>query len=123
MKYLAIVLLLCSCTKAPSREPAGMGADKVVHFGGSAALTTGLYLTMTAFTGREHELRMPSLISACLFGAAYGVALEVMDANGGRLDRGDLAANALGIVTAGALIYLLDVRSVKPAPGGIAIEF
>lgn len=97
----------------------GIGGDKYLHFGVSAALTGGFYLTMTALTGRDVEGRLPILIGSSVMAFSFGLAKEVMDmgdapkGSNRQLDGGDLAANVAGIVTTATAIYFLDIHGKK----------
>ena len=118
MKYLLLLAILLA---APIK--AEIGADKFAHIGTSAAINGMVYLTMSAFTGREQEQKLPSLIGASIFTFSLGLAFKVMDAQNGYIDGGDMLANGIGIVTSATLIYLLDIKSIHPHPKGVAIDF
>ena len=105
-----------------------VGNDKLLHAGTSAVLTTAVYFTMSAFTGREQQLKVPALIGSSILVLAIGLGAEVIDAGerpkGQRyLDGSDLAANAIGVGVAAGLIYLLDARTVTAHPKGVAFRF
>lgn len=122
MKALLLALLLCSASQAE------IGGDKFLHAGTSAVLTTAVYFTMSAFTGREQQLKVPALIGSSILVLAVGLGAEVIDAGerpvGQRhLDGGDLAANAIGVGIAAGLIYLLDARTITAHPKGVAFRF
>lgn len=122
MKHLFALMLLCTPCVAE------IGADKAAHVATSAVLTTAAYFTMSAFTGREQQLKLPALIGSSILVFAVGLGAEVIDAGerpaGQRyLDGGDLAANAIGVGIAAGLIYLLDARTVIVHSKGIAFRF
>lgn len=124
MKTLLLTLLLLASNQCYSE----IGSDKLAHFGVSAGLTTAMYFTMSAFTGREQELKLPALIGSSIFAFGLGLGMEVIDAGerpvGQRyLDGGDLAANAIGVGVAAGLIYLLDARTISVHPRGVAFRF
>jgi len=106
VKFKVIALILLHQTQAMA-----LGNDKLAHVAVSAGLTTALYLTMSAFTGRENKTKKAALLSAIAMGLAVGLAKESVDSmvRGDRhIDSGDMAANALGVGLAAAGIVLLD---------------
>lgn len=122
MKALLLALLLCSASQAE------IGGDKLLHAGTSAVLTTAVYFTMSAFTGRDQQLKLPALIGSSILVLAVGLGSEVVDAGerppGQRyLDGGDMAANIVGVGVAAGLIYLLDAGAVEMHPKGVAFRF
>jgi hypothetical protein len=121
MKSFVVCILFFQCTWAYAVEP-----DKVAHVVASAAITSALYLAMSAITGRSKQVRKESIVAASAFALAAGLAKETVDSmdNGNRrIDGGDMAANLLGIGVAVGTIYLLDIHNVKATPKGIAVGF
>jgi len=103
-KVFALILLL------PNKAMA-LDGDKVAHIAVSAGMTTALYLTMSALTGRTKKVKKESLVAAVAFSLAVGLAKEAVDSmerRDRRIDAGDMAANALGVGLATAGIVLLD---------------
>ncbi len=86
-------------------------SNAAVHVAASAGLTAGLYLVMSAFTGREKKLKEQSLWSAAAFAVATGVAKECMDSmsrGDRRIDRGDITANLAGVAAASVGVIAID---------------
>lgn len=126
--FRILVLALLAAFFASNLAKAEIGGDKFLHAGTSAALTTAVYFTMSAFTGREQQLKVPALIGSSILVLAVGLGGEVIDAGerpaGQRyLDGGDMAANAIGVGVAAGLIYLLDARTIEVHPRGVAFRF
>lgn len=125
-KYMLVVwavaffiVLFCMPAKAAD-------SNTPLHIGYSAGITTALYFSLSAFTGREQECKGPSLLGAAVFTLGLGLAKEIIDGmiRGDRhLDSGDLQADLIGVAAATAVIYFLDIHGAKPAPGGIAFQF
>lgn len=123
---LAFALILAMCKAAKGETFDG---NTPLHVGVAGALTGGLYLTFSAFTGRREEAKVPSLVSAMVFAGAGCFLSELTDTDhtpGHRLDGGDLAADALGIVLMGTIIYFVDIHGgavkARPHPRGVAFE-
>lgn len=122
MRWIFIAATLATFSHAE------IGSDKIAHVGVSGAIVTGVYFTMSAFTGRDPETKLPALIGATVMGMAVGLAGELMDAGerpaGQRyIDGGDMAANLVGVGLAAGLIYFLDVKGATPTPQGVAFRF
>lgn len=118
---LLLIALLASAPVAAAPD-----SNTPLHVGVSMALVTGLYFTMSGFTGRDVNTRRPALLGAASFSLALGFAKETVDAmerRDKRIDMEDMAANALGVGIATGLIYFLDIHNVRPHPNGIAMEF
>lgn len=121
MKLILILALLGALTTTTLK--AEVGSDKFAHVGMSALLTTGTYLFLSGFTGREVQLRGPALIGASAFALGIGLAFEVADAQNGWIDGGDMAANIIGVALSATLIYTLDIHDIKPTPKGLVWQF
>lgn len=86
-------------------------SNAAAHVAASAGLTAGLYLVMSAFTGREQGLKKQSLWSAAAFAVATGVAKECMDSmsrGDRRIDKGDITANLAGVAAASVSVIAID---------------
>lgn len=105
MKYALACILMFPCQWAYA------DGNTAVHVVASAALTTGIYITLSAFTGREKKAKRPSLAAAAAMTLAAGLAKESMDSMARRdrqIDGNDLTANVAGVAAASLLIYTID---------------
>lgn len=122
----AAALLLLAAFFGSTIANAEIGSDKIAHVAVGGALTTAVYFTMSAFTGREQEMKMPALIGAAVIGSALVLGGEIIDTEhtkGHCIDGGDLAAGLIGVGLAASLIYIFDVRTVTPHAKGVAFRF
>lgn len=106
LRILIVAVLVFSSGRAAHAD-----SNTPAHIAASAGITAGLYLVMTAMTGREKKSRKESLLGAAAFAIAAGVAKESMDSmNRGdkRLDKGDLGANLAGVAGASLGIMAID---------------
>ncbi len=106
LRILFVTVLLLASTRSAHAD-----SNTAAHVAASAGITAGLYLVMSAFTGREKKSRKESLLGAAAFAIAAGVAKESMDSmNRGdkRLDKSDLGANLAGVAGASLGIMAFD---------------
>lgn len=103
-----LILILCLALSAPAKADAGNAA---LHIITSAFLTTAIYYSVSAFTGREPKQKLPALIGAALFTAGIGLAMELTDSmqrGDRRIDGRDMGANLVGVGCASLLLISFD---------------
>ena len=89
----------------------GIEKDKWLHFGVSTAGSFSISLVTYAFTGNESKLFAATIGGTAMF--LIGFSKEIMDLKYNmQLDRGDIAANLVGVLT-GTTLFLLVAPDKK----------
>lgn len=95
---------------------ASADANTPKHIAAASVITAATYITLSAFSGRTVEGRLPSLIGALVWSNSLMLGFEVMDANGGYLNGHDMKTGIITTIVTGGIIYALDIHGVEPAP-------
>ncbi|MFI3297013.1 MAG: VanZ family protein [bacterium] len=109
--YISALTILCLVQiSAPTPDLQVIGFDKVVHFCFYFGLNTLLVSTIIAKRGNA---KVTHIIATTLASIAYGVAIEFIQKEVGRdFDIYDIAANAIGSITAAAILLNSKVRDL-----------